>query len=256
VCAQNAIPSDTSGFDRSSWNGLQLFAWVFLRDRALVHSYGEQDTRGSYRGDFQHPGGTRVYGDGKEWVFPPVAGEAAGKIELTARATYAAHHGEPPSLFPTITLAEVDVINHLQRNEITASGFENGRSAREKLDAAHWVDLVFDDSCTKAIPRDGIEGHPATWTGLAFDREEILRCWPNPQRAGGTKPGPRPETFEQVKRDMLRTLDEGNLTADQLAAEKQEALAITHGVSRETVRKARTAALSEFKLRQTPTRKK
>jgi hypothetical protein len=66
-----------------------------------------------------------------------------------------------------------------------------------------------------------------------------------PKRAG--KRGPKPVKLEATKTRMRDELVNGGLSKMELRAMKEEALAETYGgVSRETVRKARDAVLSEF----------
>ncbi len=65
--------------------------------------------------------------------------------------------------------------------------------------------------------------------------------------------GPKPKQGPRVQAEMLAALREGQLTADQLDEMAEEALAATYNASRDTCRKARGRALSEFKSRQIAT---
>jgi hypothetical protein len=77
------------------------------------------------------------------------------------------------------------------------------------------------------------------WLGIG--RTEVQ---PVPRRAA--KRGPPPTTLEATKTRMRNDIDAGRYTAVQLRDMKQEALAKTYDVSRETARKALDAMLSEF----------
>jgi hypothetical protein len=58
--------------------------------------------------------------------------------------------------------------------------------------------------------------------------------------------GPVPVKTTAAKDAMLVALSTGTLSVDDLESMKEEALAATYSVSRQTVRQARAAALSEF----------
>ena len=57
--------------------------------------------------------------------------------------------------------------------------------------------------------------------------------------------GPRPEKRKQVVQKMMDKIKSGSTTVDQLRGEKEEALAVQYGVSRDTVRKARAEVLTQ-----------
>src|SRR5262249_29571805 len=65
---------------------------------------------------------------------------------------------------------------------------------------------------------------------------------PVPKRAG--KRGSKPEKLEATKKQMRNDLANNRYTGMQLREMKEEALAATYGVSRDTARKARDAVLS------------
>lgn len=58
--------------------------------------------------------------------------------------------------------------------------------------------------------------------------------------------GRRPEKFEKAKAAMLSALGRGEITPDQLDTKEQKELEIYGSFSRDTLVKARQAALSEF----------
>jgi hypothetical protein len=65
--------------------------------------------------------------------------------------------------------------------------------------------------------------------------------------------GPKPRVRTRVIKDMLDDLQTGRLTAEQLQNEGEDAMVAGYNASRDTCRKARQIALSEFRKRQTPT---
>lgn len=69
-------------------------------------------------------------------------------------------------------------------------------------------------------------------------------------------PGPKKGVRNAVKEKMMTSLRSGELTPDALSAMKEEAMRATYGASRDTCRKARDEALSEFDRRQIATNDK
>jgi hypothetical protein len=67
-----------------------------------------------------------------------------------------------------------------------------------------------------------------------------------PHAQAARRRGRRPTITDKVKAAMLADLRDGKLTAAQLRGEKEEVLTLTYGHSRDTCRRARAAALSEF----------
>jgi hypothetical protein len=65
-------------------------------------------------------------------------------------------------------------------------------------------------------------------------------------RQVGEKRGPKPYTFERIKKEMLDDLHAKRMTASELEKPKQDALASQYKASPVTVKKARAAALSEY----------
>jgi hypothetical protein len=72
----------------------------------------------------------------------------------------------------------------------------------------------------------------------------------------GRRRGVRPHKFEQTKGAMRNDLQQGRLTAAQLANMLEKNLATKYSVSRDTARKARAAILSDLNSRQMPTNDK
>jgi hypothetical protein len=81
----------------------------------------------------------------------------------------------------------------------------------------------------------------------AIPAGEFLTLTPTRRPAiQGRKRGPTPEKLARVMEAMRGDIREGRKTTDSLSAMKEEALAATYNVSRDTARKARTAVLSKF----------
>jgi hypothetical protein len=81
-----------------------------------------------------------------------------------------------------------------------------------------------------------------------------------PDAAGsGRRRGPRPKQFERVRDAMRNGILQGRCTVTELDNMLEKSLVEDHDASRDTVRKARKAVLSEFgelNSRQTPTNDK
>ncbi|WP_455177322.1 hypothetical protein [Azospirillum melinis] len=73
------------------------------------------------------------------------------------------------------------------------------------------------------------------------------------KRLPQSKRGPKSVKFDAVKQQILECLRDGRFTPEYIRNMKQEAGASAYGVNRETYRKARDGALSEFLAGQTPT---
>ncbi len=86
---------------------------------------------------------------------------------------------------------------------------------------------------------------PAASAGEAqIERTRPPAGGPSHTASHGT--GPRPHKREKIKAAMLDDLKSGKTTTSQLREDTEEVLTATYGVSRETCRLARVAALAEF----------
>ena len=94
---------------------------------------------------------------------------------------------------------------------------------------------------------------------LLLHRADVARLFCPPRRAGKGRTGPKPVERERVEQAMRDDLNSGEITPEELNAEKQEALAKRYDTKRGTATNARRNVLPEFldgkgaQLRQTPT---
>ena len=162
-----------------------------------------------------------------------------------------------------------DVSGRRYRGQTYPNRFETDRPAQDLFDA-----IV--EGRLKGY-RDGVEVALAEcrrmrslWqmSNISVYRREISTVWPdhlNDKSAAvqnlskvtnkqpsyknkhvGEKRGPKPATFERVKKEMLNDLRSERMTAATFETLKGEALASQYKASQVTVKKAREAALSEF----------
>lgn len=157
---------ETKNFNDPFWNLGQLFAWVLLKDKALVH-------RAS---DNTHEHGTHVEelttpdGETKR-VDVPNKRPDASRVILAA-----IYRGQSESNPYEDTRRDIE--HKLQSGELKAYGLENGRGDLTEIKPLQWADLKLTFSPDKAMPKELFRAGATQWENLKFDRLEVFKIWP------------------------------------------------------------------------------
>ena len=158
-------------FDELYWNPLQVLAWVYLGDRALVGKASDRfEDREAVFIDVVTP-------DGKREVAEQTADQIS-EIDLVMHAALRSHRTNDG-----YDNAKKEIIDALVSSRISASGIREGKRDRTPIDPQEWIDLDFffhDDGRLYAgwtrVPRRGEPRYKFVKVG----REEIMRLWPDP----------------------------------------------------------------------------
>ena len=84
--------------------------------------------------------------------------------------------------FPEQDAAEGAILNELIAGRLECLALRNGRGDPEKVPASHWLELYFKwyGSGLLAAPKDFPRPGSKYWHKLRFQREQVLRIWPDP----------------------------------------------------------------------------
>jgi hypothetical protein len=246
-----------SGFDAPYWNALQVLAWVYLGDRALVDLCGGgTSSAGTYRAEH------KVLGE--DGGLHSVVVETPGNPPNVRRlAVYAAAWGRASTGSPGTEDDEREILRKLVEGCLSVTGKQRDSRVRQEIAALEWCDLNIDYDKQAAVDR--VSGKEI-YGRLMFRREAVLKLWPDvlavdekqPIDSGNAepaapptkkKPGPKPKLLNECKEKMLTDLRQGRRTVKELSADTLPALDALYGGSDNTAKKAREAAISAFPLR-------
>jgi hypothetical protein len=137
-----------------------------------------------------------------------------------------------------------DLLARLKCGLLVAKGFRSGDLSLTPIPREWWIGAHVD------VEENSAEAHGTKLTGILVFPAPGVSLPVKEGRAkegrASAKTGPRPATRDRVAGEMLRDLRAGKTTAEELASRKQMALADAYEVNRETARRARDLALSEF----------
>jgi hypothetical protein len=159
-----------SGFDAPYWISLQVLAWVYLRDRALVDLCGGgTSSAGTYRAAH------KVLGEdgGLHSVIVETSGNPPNvrKLELYAAALGRVYTGSPGT-----EDAERDILNGLLGGSLLATGKQRDRRLRrQEIPTLQWWDLSIDYDKNSALDK---LSRAEVYDSLILSREGVLRLCP------------------------------------------------------------------------------
>ncbi len=163
-------------FEKPYWNLIQVLAWVYLRDPDLVRRAADDATgHGLLR--------RRIKVPGKRAKWANVSRPPPTELELELGAAI-----RGVAEFNSLDEAEQEILAALGRNTLTASGFENDVGDLKEIAAIQWAILQFYEGPLKgplkgksyAGPRAGTGLDRTSWYRLQFNRDEVLKVWPDP----------------------------------------------------------------------------
>lgn len=160
-----------SGFDAPYWNALQVLAWVYLGDRALVDlcAGGTGSAAGTYWADH------KVLGEdgGLHSVLVETPGNPPNVRTL---AIYAAALGRASTGSPGTEDAEREILHKLADGSLSVTGKQRGSRGRPEIAALAWCDLDIDYDKQSAVER---VSRSEMYERLMFRREAVLKLWPD-----------------------------------------------------------------------------
>ena len=158
-----------NAFEACYWNSMQTLAWVWLGDRQAVESAGDDAPTRTYWRELVTPDGRTEL---VEKPSRPVSPES-----LLIRSVI-----NGGAAFPEQDAAEGAILNELIAGRLECLALRNGRGDPEKVPASHWLELHFKWSGSELLaePKDSIRQGSTYWHKLRFQREQVLRIWPDP----------------------------------------------------------------------------
>jgi hypothetical protein len=168
-----------SGFDTPYWNALQVLAWVYLRDRALVTRCGNapNSTGRSFWQKHKVPGEDGGCLD----VLHETASGPPTEIALSLEAAVSGG-----ARYPIIEDAKRDIWCKLTAGALAVTGRPKGGSTRQEIPALQWHDLNIEYEPASSW-RGPVEQSSAVDTVskcVVYDRllwspEAVLKLWPD-----------------------------------------------------------------------------
>jgi hypothetical protein len=165
----------------------------------------------------------------------------------------------------------------LRRGSLVATGYRSGAVWSDPVPAHFWIDALIDELHSKAfvpstkhiildevrepmrsgvgwtritVPKSGLEVSFSDVSANTPSSAPLVASQLHPASIHNATPrrrGPPPALRNEIAGRMLKELNDGARAASALEADTEEALRAQYGGSRETVRLARDAALSEFR---------
>jgi len=133
-------------FEQQWWTLMQVLAWVYLGNRAVVRD-----------------------------ASPPEPFKSTFTI-MDLRDL-----GRNGACYPRIANAEEAVIEALRAGRLTASGVANGEGDRKEIPSLLWLDLEFRyEPYYFAGPSKDFSRTATYWNDLRFQRRGVLAIWPDP----------------------------------------------------------------------------
>jgi hypothetical protein len=169
-----------SGFDLPHWNCLQLLAWVYIGDRALVAECAKAEKgSGGYFKEVVLPDHT------KQVALTP--GEPPSVIGIIVAAVAA--HG--PSA-PNIEATQREITDALCGGGLCATGIRQGADERAEMLTLAWLDLRI--NWDEGTAEDSLGR--TRWRELRFNRTQIMSVFPGALENA-------PQDFSQAKKEAL-----------------------------------------------------
>jgi hypothetical protein len=157
-----------SGFDDPYWNSLQLLGWVYLRAPDVVNRCS--DDGGGVRWHLEEANVPGKDGEPERRSFE----EPSRKPSTLTIDLHANYHTARP--FSTREVAEQDIHRKLQKGTVTATA-EPNHGKRQEIASLDWLDMLIEYDENSAAHK---RRRAMRYTDLRFDREQVLRSWPDP----------------------------------------------------------------------------
>jgi hypothetical protein len=162
-----------AGFESTHWNGLQLLAWVYLRDRALVDEFGPSQPDRTIWDE-------RNRGSG---VLTPTSAPAPSSIRLDLLAAMRGH------AFASREDAEDDILRHVRDGTLPVSAREGGQGPREIIPPLQLLDAELNFDKDQIITKDRVL---RDWL---LESAVALRLWPMEEEQQTAPPSPASSPF-------------------------------------------------------------
>jgi hypothetical protein len=195
-------------FEEPFWTPLQLLAWVWLHDAAILDDPELSELR------------LTMLGSGVRYDAPPDVPRSSTQPPLPRWMTpefpaqrYVELAAPPTTIDPALLkLSEVkaEILDHSRRGLIEWLGRRRGSNRREKVPALDFVDAEIEHETAQLEqtgPRDREElGQPRViWHGLRADRCSILRLYPpSPSPPSPSPPSPPPPATQRTPAQEVR----------------------------------------------------
>jgi len=212
-----------------------------------------------------------------DWIARLQCAEIEGDSEGPHENTLPDGMRAQPYSFEKWEAAKEKLRHKLQSESLVATGYRTGVSSRDPVPAHFWIDALIDDFHSNAfvpstkhiyidgdrepmrsdvgwtrikVPKSGLEVSFSAVSANTLSSVSLVANQPHAASMLNATPrprGPAPVLRNKIAGRMLKELNDGARAASALEADTEEALRAQYGGSRQTVRLARDAALSEFR---------
>ncbi len=173
-------------FEERYWNLVQVLAWVVTGDRRLVRkAAGDAVDTGTYMAEVELPDGQRELAELTSHGFGP------RHLDITV----AVRGG---GALKNVEEGEAVLIRALEYGRVKCLARRYGEGGLQPIPEIQWPGLRFEYGPTRAIPRGLGSDGAAHWSDLKFERDDVLKEWPDPLEKVLTDPetGATPEELE------------------------------------------------------------